>query len=117
MIFTGWDTPLTLLRMELIQRDYEGHTVPEGLKEQIAALDDERDAMNFEAVDTLYRALEKVPKDGAFGYVQPNDLEGIREERPDGPRQLGPYCPGRPPGQISWCLDRACRRLRPGQTG
>ena len=89
MIFTGWDTPLTLLRMELIQRDYEGHTVPEDLREQVAALDDEQDTMNFEAVDTLYRELDRVPKDRAFGYAQPNDLEGIREERPDGPRQLG----------------------------
>ena len=46
MIFTGWDTPLALLQLELIQREYEGHRVPEDLKEQVAALDDERDAMN-----------------------------------------------------------------------
>jgi len=89
MIFTGWEGPLTLLQLELIQRDYEGHPVPEDLKEQIAALDDEKDAMNFRAVDTLYRALDKLPKDPKFTYVQPSDLEGIRRERPDGPRQLG----------------------------
>ena len=89
MIFTGWETPLTLLGHELIQRDYEGHTVPEDLKEKVAAFDDEKDAMNFEAVDTLYRALDQLPKDQAFAYVQPNDLESIRKERPDGPRQLG----------------------------
>ncbi len=59
MIFAGWETPLTLLRHEFIQRDYEEHTVPEDLKERVAALDDEKDAMNFEAVDTLYRALER----------------------------------------------------------
>ena len=60
MIFTGWDTPLALLQLELIQREYEGHRVPEDLKEQVAALDDERDAMNFRAVDPLHRALDKV---------------------------------------------------------
>ena len=89
MIFTGWDTPLALLQMEVVQRDYEGHRVPKDLKEQVAALDDERDTMNFEAVDTLYSALDELPKDREFPYVQPNDLEGIRRERPEGPRQLG----------------------------
>ena len=89
MIFTGWTNPLALLRLELIQRDYEGHPVPEDLKAQVAALDREKDAMNFEAVDTLYQALDRLPEDPNFAYVQPNDLEGIRKERPDGPRQLG----------------------------
>ena len=45
--------------------------------------------MNFEAVDPLYQALEELPNDPAFTYVQPNDLDGIRRERPAGPRQLG----------------------------
>ena len=89
MIFSGWEGPLALLRLELIQREYEGYSVPPELKAQIAALDDEKDDMNFEAVQPLYAALEKLPKDPAFTYVQPNDLEGIRSERPSGPRQLG----------------------------
>lgn len=89
MIFSGWEGPLGLLRLEMIQREYEGHPVPPDLKAQIAALDDEKDDMNFEAVDPLYAALQKLPKDPAFTYVQPNDLEGIRSERPSGPRQLG----------------------------
>lgn len=73
----------------MTQREYEGHPVPPDLKAQIAALDDEKDAFNFEAVDTLYRDLEKLPRDPKFQYIQPNNLEGIRKERPDGPRQLG----------------------------
>lgn len=89
MIFSGWEGPLALLRLELIQREYEGYSVPPELKAQIAALDDEKDDMNFEAVEPLYAALEKLPKNPAFTYVQPNDLEGIRSERPSGPRQLG----------------------------
>ena len=89
MIFTAWDGPLTLLQLEVTQREYEGHPVPEDLREQIATLDDEEDAFNFAAVDNLYRELEKPPQDPSFPYVQPNDLEGIRKERPDGPRQIG----------------------------
>ena len=89
MIFTGYESPLILLKHEVIQRDYEGHTVPNDLKGQIAALDDEKDAWDFERVDTLYRALDNVQADPAFPYVQPNDLEDIRRARPDGPRQLG----------------------------
>ncbi len=89
MIFTGWEGPLTLLQLEVTQREYEGHPVPDDLKQQIAALDDEKDAFNFDAVDVLYQELDKLPVDPKFTYVQPNDLEGIRKERPDGPRQLG----------------------------
>ena len=89
MIFTGWEGPLRLLQLEVIQREYEGHPVPQDLKEQVAALDVEQDDMNFEAVDPLYQALEELPNDPAFTYVQPNDLDGIRRERPAGPRQLG----------------------------
>ncbi|MYF31619.1 MAG: hypothetical protein F4169_22755, partial [Gammaproteobacteria bacterium] len=89
MIFSGWDTPLALLQMEVVQREYEGHRVPQDLKERITALDVERDAMNFEGANTLYGALDELPKDPEFPYVQPNDLEGIRRERPAGPRQVG----------------------------
>ena len=89
MIFTGWETPLEFLRMEVVQRDYEGFKVPDALREQVASLDKEADAMNFEVVDELYKKLEQLPRDPDFCYVQPNDLETIRKERPDGPRQLG----------------------------
>ena len=89
MIFTGWETPLELLRMEVVQRDYEGFKVPDALREQVASLDKEADAMNFKVVDEIYKKLEQLPRDPDFCYVQPNDLETIRKERPDGPRQLG----------------------------
>ena len=89
MIFTGWDTPLKLVEAEVVQKEYEGIPVPDDLKERVAALDDEKDAMNFDAADELFEALDKLPKDPEFSYVQPNDLESIRKERPDGPRQLG----------------------------
>ena len=57
MIFTGWGTPLELLRMEVVQCDYEGRTVPEALREEVISLWDEKDSMNFDAVDILYKGL------------------------------------------------------------
>jgi ADP-ribosylglycohydrolase len=89
MIFTGFEAPLTLLRRELVQRDYEGFLVSQDIRRQVAALDDEMDAFNFASVDALFTSLDKLPKDPAFTYVQPNDLQSIRRERPNGPRQLG----------------------------
>ena len=87
-IFAGWDTPLKVLRHAIVQSEYEGRPVPQELKDRIAALDDEADQMNFGAIDPLYKEIDAIPIDPAFAYVQPNNLEGIRAERPDGPRQL-----------------------------
>ncbi|HBO15638.1 MAG TPA: ADP-ribosylglycohydrolase family protein [Porticoccaceae bacterium] len=89
MIFTGWESPLQLLKMEVVQRAYEGYVVPIALKEHITQLDDENDAMNFEAVDGLFSELAKLSKDPNFTYSQPNDLVNIRKQRPEGPRQMG----------------------------
>ena len=88
-IFTGWEGPLNLVKHELVQRDYEGYLVSQEIRDQAAALDDKEDAFNFDAADTLFKLLDELPQDPAFTYVQPNDLEGIREQRPNGPRQLG----------------------------
>ena len=89
MIFTGWEGPLALLEHEVTQREYEGCPVPEALREKIDALNHHKNTWDFETVDTLYRQLEQLPRDLKFPYVQPNDLEGIRKERPEGPRKLG----------------------------
>ena len=89
MIFTGWTTPLELLGAELIQREYEGYPVPDSLRERVSDLDREADAMNFAAIDPLFDELAGLRKSSDFSYSQPNDLDGIRSERADGPRQLG----------------------------
>jgi ADP-ribosylglycohydrolase len=89
MIFTGWTTPLELLNAELIQREYEGYPVSDGIRGKVAELDPQQDAMNFAAVDPIFDELASLSKSSDFNYSQPNDLEGIRLERPDGPRQLG----------------------------
>ena len=88
MIFTGWDTPLSALKTELVQKEYEGFLVPDTIKNQVSALDCEKDAMNFTVIDDIWTALDKLPLNPKFPYVQPNDLETIRANRPKGVRQL-----------------------------
>jgi len=88
MLISGWLTPITQLREEVIQSEYEGYPVPERVKEEVAALHDGYDAFNEPKILELLEKLRSLPKDPAFKYVQPNDLAGIKSERPPGPRQL-----------------------------
>ena len=89
MIFTGWTTPLQLLKAELTQREYEGHPVPDSVRDRVSALDPEQDSMNIAVIDPLFNELTALPKASDYRYVQPNDLDAIRRDRPSGPRQLG----------------------------
>ena len=89
MMFTGWTTPLELLKAELNQREYEGYPVPDSTRERASALDPEHDSMNIRAIDPLFDELAALPKASDFRYVQPNDLDAMRRDRPSGPRQLG----------------------------
>jgi ADP-ribosylglycohydrolase len=88
MIITGWDTGVKLLKSEIEQTEYEGFIVPQELKEEINSLNETYDANNEVKISELTEKLKNLPKDPNFKYVQPNDLEGIKKERPDGPRQL-----------------------------
>ncbi len=88
MIFAGYETPLAILKHEVNQKQYEGCSVPKALLKDIQSLDDAADAMDFSAVHILYSRLEELEADQKFPYIQPNDLAGIRRERPVGPRKL-----------------------------
>ncbi|TLS51054.1 ADP-ribosylglycohydrolase family protein [Paenibacillus antri] len=71
-----------LLKDELIQRRQEGCDV-EGFSARIeAAGEDDRELMD------VYEALTALPIQEGFEFREPNDLEAIRAERPDGPRLL-----------------------------
>ena len=87
-MFTGWTSPLSLLKEELVQREYEGHPIPDEIREKVAILDKEGDWMNTSAIDPLFDQIGKLPRSTAFHYEQPNDLEFIKSARPDGPRKL-----------------------------
>ena len=88
MIVAGWDNMRKLVEEELRQRVYEGALVPDELREQISAAADGGDDMDEKRFAPLLQALEAVGPDPEFPYVQPNELEEIRKERPAGPRQL-----------------------------
>ena len=88
MIFTGWDTPLALLKSEVGQREYEGFIVPDKLRAAVSELRRGEDDANLEAIEPLLEALAVLTPDPNFQYHQPNDLSEIRALRPDGPRTL-----------------------------
>lgn len=80
----GWDTPLGLCKAEVAQSAYEGRLVPPALVETLDGLDEDDAA----AIREVAVALAALPRDSAFPYVQPDDLDAIRSERPAGPRRL-----------------------------
>jgi hypothetical protein len=75
----GWDTLDALLREEIKQRSEEGCDVS-GFAEAAAAAGSDAGQLN-----ALYDALMAVQPRPDFPYVEPNDLMGIRAERPAGP--------------------------------
>ena len=87
-MYAGWDTPLRLLQNEIIQREYEGYPVPDGIRERVDRLHHTWDAFNEKKILEIDQVLQNLPLDPNFDYVQPNDLRAIRRERPDGPRRL-----------------------------
>jgi hypothetical protein len=90
MLYAGWDSPLALLRAEVIQREYEGCVIPQNLEDQIHALKRGEDDANTAVIEPLWTALTELQPEPDFEFDQPNDLEEIRARRPDGPRQLDP---------------------------
>jgi len=87
-MYAGWDTPVRQLKAEIVQLEYEGYLVPESIRDQIEQLHHTLDAFNDQKIQSLYTSLQNLPKNPKFNYLQPNDLKGIRRERPEGPRRL-----------------------------
>ncbi len=87
MLVAGWDTPLVLTRQEVAQREYEGCRVPDDTRSALAALDPVRDS-HSKVLSAIRARLAALEPTADFPYVQPNDLEDIRQVRPDGPRRM-----------------------------
>lgn len=85
----AWETPLALLREEVIQRRDEGCVIPADLSSRIASLDQSLHAYDEAVVTPLYDELMGLPEDAELARAEPNDLGAIRALRPDGPRDLG----------------------------
>lgn len=88
MLLTGWTTPLQLLKDEIVQKEYEGYSVPLVIRESVDQLHPTFDAFNEEKITRIHSMLDSLQIDPSFNYVQPNELDGIRKLRPDGPRKL-----------------------------
>ena len=63
MIFTGWESPLALLKYELVQLDYEGVVVPLEITNKVKDLDDETHKMDFDLVDDCLLYTSPSPRD------------------------------------------------------
>lgn len=89
MLIAGWTNPLELLKSELAQLEYEGVIIADEIKEKASMLHPVYDAFNEIKINDIYSALKGLTRDSSFTFVQPNGLDEIRKERPDGPRHLG----------------------------
>lgn len=114
---SGWTHPLALLQDELVQLAYEGWIIPERLRERVAMLHPVQDAYNRLPCKRC-TGNWNLDRDPAFDFVQPNELDAIRRERPDGPRQLPlKLTEEELPRPLPRRLDRSGLRLRPRQAG
>lgn len=80
----GWDSLERLVKEEVIQRRDEGCNT-EGFIEKIEAAGNDR-----EQLMAIYEQLMRLPIRPDFPFVEPSELEEIREKRPEGPRVLHP---------------------------
>jgi len=82
------DSLVTLPKMlehELVQLREEGRDPGPVAEEVKRALEGD---LTLEYFDELYAKLAEAPAVEGYPYVEPSDLEGIRSERPEGPRTL-----------------------------
>ncbi len=80
MLVAGYEFPLGLLRLELVQLEEEGYIVPEDLKAEVAALPEE---MSYsDDLQQYYDRLKDLPRNPEFKFVEPSELDEIKAERP-----------------------------------
>ena len=84
MLLGGWDTPLAMLRQELVQLEEEGFEIPEELKSRIAALNAAEPWSA--AVEPFYAELKNLARKSGFDYVEPNEWADIRAAAPAAPQ-------------------------------
>ena len=83
-----WDTPLNLLRDELVQLGDEGARVPQELWDKVGALRAAKKDWDEAAIGGIYEEAGRLPLDQDLLKREPSDLESIRALRPRGPRRL-----------------------------
>lgn len=88
MLIAGYTSARELLREEIAELEYEGFVIPERVREAFAMLHPEADACNESAIRKIYRLLDGASRRPDWEWVEPDDLEAIRRERPSGPRRF-----------------------------
>ena len=88
MLIAGYASARELLREEIAELEYEGFVIPERVREAFAMLHPEADACNESAIRKIYRLLDGASRRPDWEWVEPDDLEAIRLERPSGPRRF-----------------------------
>ena len=78
----GWEPLPNIVLKEVKQREEEGCDVS-GFADRIRAASDSEKALL-----AIYEDLCKLEVQPDFPFVEPSELEGIKAERPDGPREL-----------------------------
>ena len=81
---TGWAASKSLVAEECIQSKEEGRD-PVAI-DKIRSRLDALDASEHERIAALWYELLEIPVRNDFPFVEPSDLESIRNEREDGPR-------------------------------
>ena len=84
----GWSHERGLLEAEVTQRRDEGCTIPQTTIDAIANLQSTAQVWDEAQSAPLWAALDAPHGDARLASAEPNDLDGIRALRPDGPRDL-----------------------------
>lgn len=87
----GWENPYVQIGEEIKQIEFEGRIIPKSLLDMYNKLDPITDRYNEEVLEVIFTKLQdysSFPLRKEWDYVQPNNLEGIRSNRPYGPRNM-----------------------------
>ena len=80
MLVSGWAKPAKLLKIEIETLKYQGRIIPQELQDRINALDEREE--DEQLLHSLKQELINCPVDSNFSYVQPDELDEIRKNRP-----------------------------------
>ncbi|MES2202262.1 MAG: ADP-ribosylglycohydrolase family protein [candidate division FCPU426 bacterium] len=83
-----WDSPLNLLREEMVQMTDEGALLPAGLWAEVDALATAKRPWDEDKIWPLYEEVARLPVDLRLLAAEPSELGEIRALRPEGPRRL-----------------------------
>ena len=82
MIISGYTTPYELLKEEFRQKKEEGFRIPPDAEKKFALID-RNSPVDENAYEEIYSLLNGAPMREDFPFVEPNELDEIRNARPE----------------------------------